>query len=537
MGTLCDQLVIGRGASALSFLYYAREAENKALMADNALTYVIGRKDLWGKISGANSDDNNPHPFGQPAQLVHMPGNTAPTVQHPSFQNASEISDQLRAFETKLSNAGIRFRDGVVTRVTRAGGRFEVTTDGADSYNPKQLIVASGFGPSAMPPGDVLKGLSMSDYAEQVMGGTEYLYSKVKVPTQVTDFTVAVMGTSATSSWAVRRACALGAKRIVWISRGSFADANPAGRNTEVLNLANSQGWLMTATVKQVKAAENGRLSLVLAPLGKKDDASTGPLSSLGQSYKQFYEDNKVKNGDQATGSFASRRYEGLELKSQTITAEEEIIVDHFVYALGADTSLKGGVKDILGPLCEELEPVFDTERRYGDVPADTTVAFRTAKGDIWVVGAAVFRLTRLKSFKNESDWASRFSNVSKMMCEGGSPPEGIAAIFASMKGVTGFVAPPEKVNLQLADFKEIEKWIAALYLSNVRQPISDRTRRAMADQIVAMRKHSVFGLTPLEVSNLTDLTNEASIAFWSSMLAPGNPGRTVLDDMAAFAT
>ena len=54
------------------------------------------------------------------------------------------------------------------------------------------------------------------------------------------------------------------------------------------------------------------------------------------------------------------------------------------------------------------------------------------------------------------------------MMCEAGSPPEGIAALIAGAKALTGWDEnrSVRKLNLHTADFKEIETWFAGFYES-----------------------------------------------------------------------
>jgi hypothetical protein len=532
MGILCDQLVIGQGASALSFLYYQSEREKEknkgkpVWQVESTLTYAIGQDDLWAKVVSQNKD----HVFGQSPQIVSKPGAVAPTQDNPQFQTAKNVSTQLGEMKKDLENAGILFRSGEVTKVRRAGGRFEVTTKKGEVYNPRRVIVASGFGPSQLPPKGVLPDdLDNVKYSDKIIGGTEYLSKPVERPAK-DEFVVAVMGTSATSSWVVARAVALKATRILWISRGGFDDANPAGRNTEILEAAKKNGWLVVAGVVQV-VEHDGRLRLTLNKAVARDpgNANAPKLSTLAESYKSWYDNNKK--------SKAAQRKEELGLKPTQIQGEAEVMIDHFVYALGADSALPGGAKDILGPIVDELDPVFDDDKRFGDVPADTTVAFKTPSGDVWVVGAAVFRMIGLDHLGADKNGGQKFSNIAKMMCESGTPPEGIAAIFASMKAVTGYVATGKALNMQTADFKEAELWISDLYKSKTGKEIPEKTRRVMADQIVAMRKHTVHGLSVQEISVLTDPQNQDSQAFWVGMFSPGsNSNKLLIDELADLA-
>ena len=520
-----DQIVIGRGASGLGFLHYANQAgaENASQFASKK-TLVIGRADLWGKVATADPT----HRFGQPAQIVSAPNKgTQATVSDPKFQTAQDISGDLRSLELELKkNKAITFLTGDVTKVDRHGSDVKVDVNeyhggvvSKKTYTAKQVIVAAGFGPSQLPigvtlPDAVEKG--EGDWGRRVMGGTEYLYSTVKVPA-TKPFVVAVQGSSATSSWAVMRAIALGATHIYWISRSGFADANPAGRNSDVLKHASTRRWLVLGGIKKIAVAGQ-RLKLTLCKPSERAPRE-GKLSHLGEAYKNWYQTNEQ--------SPAKRREGGLELKTVEITDDTDVLVDHYVYALGADPNREGGVGAILSPgIKNTLEPVFDTSKRFGDVEADATVALKSDSGDVWVVGAAVFRSAGIKDGRIGGQ-GDNFKNIGQMMSEAGTPPEGIAAVMASLKAVTGYYEL-EHINFQTADFKEIEKVIALIYSRAVGAKIPDKTLRVMTDQIVALRKHTVFGLSKQEVDNLNDPE------FWKSLLTPAQAGQTQMDLIAA---
>jgi len=297
----------------------------------------------------------------------------------------------------------------------------------------------------------------------------------------------------------------------------AFADANPAGRNSDVLKNASNWGWLTRAGVKTV-AVEGERLKLTLSPADSKV-VPDKKMSDLGKAYKEWYQDNPH--------SKAKERQEGLRLKETKITEDTDVLVDHYIYALGADPNLAGGAGSILSDSIKQtLSPVFDTDKRFGDVPADTTVAFKSDSGDVWVVGAAVFRSLGIKALNGVGD---NFKNIAQMMSESGTPPEGIAAVMASVKAVTGYFET-EKINFQTADFKEIERWLSALYLARTKKGISEKTKRGMTDQIVGLRKHTVHGLSEEEIKKL-----EGS-DFWDTLFTQDDSGQYWIDQMAAFA-
>ena len=286
--------------------------------------------------------------------------------------------------------------------------------------------------------------------------------------------------------------------------------------------LGRSEGRSLTAQQARafLDATKGERLELTLSKGAARDDASPKKLSTLAQAYKQWYAENQK--------SAASNRQKDLNLNVSRIEADKTIEVDHYVYALGADPKLPGGAQAILGEaLTAEMEPVFDVDKRFGDVAADTTVAMCSPRRDLWLVGAAVFRSLG-KRGDDKLAIGDNFKSVAQMMCEAGTPPEGIAAVLASLKAVTGFYEDTA-INLQTADFQELERWAGKLYQSRTKRPAPQRTVRMIADQVVALRKHTVFGLTKEEVDRLSDPAN----AFWDEMFATDSKGQYLIDQLA----
>jgi hypothetical protein len=529
------EVIVGCGASALAHLYYAI----KASFTPSGIKYiVIGEDDLWKKIAKADPT----HRFGQPKQIVHVQGNQT-THNAPPFQNASDIDAQLDMMRTFLAKCNVQFIHDRVTKVERNGSTIRVSTAQARTYDADRVIVATGFGRSQLPrsecPPDVKAALSNSGawgldsasglFQNRIIGGTEYLYATdLKSPPAHYPFRVAVQGASATSSWAVLRAISLAKKgqdvQITWISRSGFGDANPAGRNSDILRHASDRGMLTKATVKAIGQPREATefVTLVLAPVGDEERGPPPDLTSLGKAYKKFY--------SQSTGV---RRTAALGLNINPIRHETTIYVDHFIYALGADPGLPGGAGDIIAAnIKTALKPVVDTQRRFDDDPNATTLAFRTEDGKVWIVGAAVFRGGGIKDLQKDG---GKFANIAAMMCEGGSPPEGIAAIIAGAKALNGWDENDSvrRISLHTADFKEIENWFDKFYHARTGKAPAIATRRAMADQIVAMRKHSVFGLSEREIDLLADPHN----AFWNELFSSNRDGPHLIDAIALHAS
>jgi len=527
------EIIVGCGASALAHLYYAIKS---SFTPEGTRCIVIGEDDLWKKI--ARKD--RAHPFGQPKQIVHVQGNQR-TEPVPAWQNAGDVDAQLDLMRRFLADCNVEFISDRVVKIERAGSHIRVTTAQSRRYDADRVIVATGFGRSSLPrsecPEEIKTALGNAGswgldsasglFQNRIIGGTEYLYATdVKAPPAHYTFRVAIQGASATSSWAVMRALALkkpGQKlEIAWITRSGFGEASPAGRNHDILKQASENGWLTKGVVKAIGRPESAlnRIALVLAPAA----GEAGPpadLSNLGKAYKQFY-----------AKSTGVRRTAAMELKIRPIEYETTMFVDHFIYALGADPGLPGGAGDIIAAnLKTALKPVIDTQRRFDDDPSATTLAFKTDDDMVWIVGAAVFRGGGIRDLAKDG---GKFANIAGMMCEAGSPPEGIAAIIAGAKALNRWDENDSvrRLSLHTADFKEIETWFARLYYARTGGAPDPRTARAMADQIVAMRKHSVFGLSVNEIDQLGDPGND----FWNELFAHNPRGPHPVDKLAEFA-
>ncbi|HET9377517.1 MAG TPA: hypothetical protein VFO40_21260, partial [Chthoniobacterales bacterium] len=274
---MSDEIIVGCGASALTHLYYATQTDFSNLKQWRVT--VIGKDDLWSKIAAKDPQ----HRFGQPPQIVHL-GGKQPTVnvdpKNPKgFQTADQIDSQLQAMADSLAAKGVKFVYDLAKSISRVGPKIRVKTETGKAYFADRVIVATGFGRSALPrcqmPDFVKKALSEAgsyklkavygDWFNLVMGGTEYLWTPdVEAPPSFRRFRVAIQGASATASWVVLRALELNKNRgrkpedlqVTWITRSGFAEANPAGRNSDVLKLASDNGWLTKAEIEGIGYAQ-----------------------------------------------------------------------------------------------------------------------------------------------------------------------------------------------------------------------------------------------------------------------------------------
>jgi hypothetical protein len=199
--------------------------------------------------------------------------------------------------------------------------------------------------------------------------------------------------------------------------------------------------------------------------------------------------------------------------------------VNQYVYALGS-VSVASLIKDggILGEgfTAQSLKPVYDTACRFGENAEDTLLAWTDEDG-LWVVGAAVFR-------SGSADINKKFANVAQTLPKGAHPPEGIANIVASIKGLTGVYEDVEGANLNLAvaDFGELERWAGRMYRDLKQEGRTDLpwaalpndVARFVADQIVALRRHTTFGVEHLKTGGDGKVLHEALIDTVQAMLS-----------------
>ena len=398
-----DQIVIGRGTSALTFLNAAFHGTQTKFVHRRTLIIGKGAAQLWKKIEG-----NTPkHQMGQPEHLLRPSGlQPDPGLQggHGQFIETKDYNKLLGQLETKINTernkAGtpLVWSEENVTGIFANANDYRVVTDLGTAHTAKQVIVASGAG----------KGKTMAAIGVKVEGpakdevGTsgEYLDAvDYMIKMWPKGKKVLVYGSSASSSWAVAHAFANSASQVMWGCRsginGITKDGNPVGRNSEIIKRAVEGKMIQQCEIDTITA---------LGGLG----AMQGRLR--------------------------------VQFKNNT---PEPIDFDQVVYAVGADPVEELGPGGILkGDLPGRMIPVWDHNYRFAlseDQKAIT--ALKDSAGNLWVVGAAVFRGLGIKALEGElaSGGANRYAKIGEVLCGGGRPPEGIAIVDTSINAVTGF--------------------------------------------------------------------------------------------------
>jgi hypothetical protein len=343
------------------------------------------------------------------------------------------------------------------TKVKQEGNVYTVKAADGRKATAKQVIIAA-TGPQQRPKTLDGKPDDNDKLYHRCIDAVSYMNSL-----QPNVKTVCIHGASATSSWAVKRAIKSGVKNIIWVARSGFSEANPAGRNNDVINSGVSNKWLTIGeidaitVVDQFPGGADPKLHEATVELKfAKYDANniikiTKDLvkkarggASIYQIYKQKEIEFLSKDKSYLRVLKEDGAYEEVPIKDGVIE------VNQYVYALGAEGLAaaigKGSAGILHSGIAAKLKPVFDQEGRFGDNPGDTVVAF-TDEDNLWVVGAAVFRA-------GPPDLRAKYANVTQMMPKGGQPPEGIAAVVASIKALTGVLEDtPSQLNPATADF------------------------------------------------------------------------------------
>jgi len=464
-----DQIVVGAGTSALTFMHAAFHGSQKAKFVHNE-TLVIGKGggQLWAKVARYSGD----HRMGQPEHLLRPSGLPPdPKLQggHKQFIKTSDYNEMLDQLHDKIITDRAEERpplfmlEANVTGIYPEGAWYRVTTDVGGEHSAKQVIVAGGAGK-----GQTLASLKVpmeGDDKDSVAGSGEYLDSvDYMAAAQPRGLKVLVYGGSASSSWAVAHAFAMGATHVLWGCRRGLAqittEGNPVGRNSAVIEKAKTSGMIYTCEIEKITVLD-----------GKKP----------------FEGRLRVKFKGGATP----------ELK-------DPIDFDQIVYSVGADPIEELGPGGILkGDLPDRMTPVWDNNYRFAQ-PSERKVitALRDGQGDLWVVGAAVFRglgIQKIKDKLNEGG-TNFYAKVGEVLCAGGRPPEGIAIIDATVNALTGFrQTDVNNFNWNKANRRDIFQVLAKVYQVDI--PLS--VREKLVDDIIDARTKTDFGISQLQVEQL----------------------------------
>lgn len=468
-----DQIVIGRGTSALTFLHAALQGTQKAKFVHNR-TLVIGKagEQLWSKVGSFNKG----HEMGQPEHLLRPSGlPPVPRMQgaHDEFLKTGDYNRML----VKLLNKTVRERRaqelppmyGLAVQaiaIHADGGKYRVLTDDGDENSAKQVIIAGGTGPSQdlsslkiVIDGDATRG--------EIAASGEYLDSvDYMTKAQKRGLRVLVYGGSASSSWAVAHAFAMEAEELMWGCRrglDAIADeGNPVGRNTAIIEMAKANDLIEKCEITKITV------------LGGKT---------------AFERRLRVHFKEGAAPRVGS-----------------PIDFDQIVYAVGADPIQALGPGGLLkGDLQTRMMPVWDNNYRFSERGRSVT-ALKDKSGDLWVVGAAVYRgLGVAEVSKRIGGKENFYAEVGQILCEAGRPPEGIAIIDATINAVTGYRQNDKtNFNWNKANRRDIFQLLAQVY--NVEIPLS--VREKIVTDIINARSATKFGINREAVKKLTEKRN-----------------------------
>jgi hypothetical protein len=322
------------------------------------------------------------------------------------------------------------------------------------------VIIACGPGlkssslETARPKVKINGNLKAAAEAGEYLDAVDYICSP-----QGEDRIVLIYGGSATASWAAAHAYASRALAIGWAARKGPSqiktEGNPIGRNEEIIAKAESRGWIIEDEITEVtfhadRPAFRGRLEV---------------------KFKKGF-----KNGD-------------------------SLVVDQLVYALGADPMAEFGPGLILSvEIRRRIEPVWDNCYRFvkqtdSGTQNKVAIALKDRQGDLWVVGASVFRGLGVDAVKAiiETGDKSKYALAGSILPAGGRPPEGIAILDATIRAVTGYRQTDDATfNWNTATRRDIFTLLARTYAMEI--PYT--TRENMADEIVEERASTQTGFT-----------------------------------------
>ena len=430
---LFDQIVIGCGSSALNFLQSAREGTNPQFKSNKTLVIGKAGSDLWAKT------DRN-HPMGQPPQLLQrrLGNDNYPDINdklrptglneastpgtNKGYVTAGAYTDHLAKVRKNLADSGVTFVNATVKPggVTENGNGFRVTDDSGNGYFGKTVIVASGIGP-AKTLGSAGVGLNKDlnklkplGY-EEIVDAVTYYNSK-----QPKGHKVLVYGGSATASWAAAHAEKMEAAELLWLCRKGIdqisTEGNPVGRNSETIRWARNM----------IQAGEIIRIEPVL-------DAEAGkPRLKV---FMKFYEMKMVR--DKKTNTLMHEQVMGGPDGKTALYTEMFCEFHQVVYAVGSDPLGPGGPGNILAAsLRQQLVPVYAKNYQFmTDDDNGILLAYTNQKGNLWVVGAAVFGGLGVKSL---ADLKAKYAKVGEYLPHAGTPPEGIAILKTTIDALTG---------------------------------------------------------------------------------------------------
>ncbi|MBV9878847.1 MAG: hypothetical protein JO180_00040 [Gemmatirosa sp.] len=493
-----DQIVIGAGASGLSFLYAADHGA-RAREFSPQRTLVLGGRDLWGRGGVSSGGDS----LGQSPDILHTidrqaapasnlgtrTGDPRPGAPARQFQTIGAFNTQKDALKQRVLDerhaAGktLEFQDLTVTAVRREGATIRVAVAG-DSFTATQVVIASGPGGARVPdvanPSNIAGATHLR--AGQIVDANSYLWEA-----QPARQTVCVEGGSATASWCVQRAIERNARAVLWVSRSGFLAANPAGRNSETIQQAIRHGWMRVGRVERIAVSSlvplgsahllgqfaasvpATRLTLTLAATTAEwTRALGGVVSTDGKSAPQL---EALAHNLVSRGPTAANTPGALQIVAGSPTFE----VDQYVYAAGQDPGVDlGAGRFIEQDLAKELAPRFDASR-FGH--EQTVVAFATPRDwpcSLWLVGSAVFQSLGNKNIATlAKELQKSYAEMSDVLCKENSPPEGVPLVNASLNALMDITQPTgdAEFNWKTANLVDLEAYLTRRWGPNAANP------------------------------------------------------------------
>lgn len=423
-------IVIGTGISAAAYLVSVQQYLT-SLNQSLGDVYQVGGRDLWHSV-------HRGHAMGQPRQLLtgnllgsgrSDRGFTNTPTTGTNFMQAGIFADLVQHHLDLHSHANIP--ETYVSRICAAGQGYSLQLSGSVGGKIKcdKVIIAMGPGPArALTVGEKNPtDVNIKEFGGYIVGGNEFMDPNWKMPNNesIEDCTVAVYGGSATAAWVVELADMRKMKVLSWFTRpGSgnkpwdenarFSEAFPPGkRNSEV-----EKNFRGIRTVRKL-------ISITQNSISKK----------LTLTFKNEHE--------------------------QTIVE----VVDILVYALGAEHSLKRGIRTILDEeLQKSLVAFYDKNLAISSRPS--LLAIGTEDRSLMIIGSA---MSSEAGFTRDSLWLqgdprkeikdntkeklASYREISATLPPAARPTEGIAMVMAGIEALNEYMPVRVAEHSRLAMF------------------------------------------------------------------------------------
>lgn len=407
-------IVIGTGISSAAYLLSVKQYLKSVNQTLGAVG-VVGGADLWQKMS-------HDHAMGQPKQLLtgnllghgrEDRGFTSAQLSERSFLTAGQFSQTIQHYLTRHSCA--QLPDSYISRITKEGSKYLLTTHVEGEIGGTivcdNVIFAPGPGP-ARPLATEEGNLSEDDirgFGNRVIKGNDFMSPDWATPLSLSleETTVAVYGGSATAAWAVELADIRRMNVICWFTRPGRGDT---AWNTE------------------------SRFSEAF-PAGDRNNTVQEYFAGVRHVYK-LMRIERVENSTKLRLVF--ERSDG----HVVIT-----LVDLLIYALGAEHTLRQGVRGVLAPeLAANLVAFYDRNLAISSVPS--LLAIGTTDRSLMVIGSAMssaagFTGSALQLLGDASRTIAALANykdISNTLPAAARPTEGIAMVMAGVEALNEFV-------------------------------------------------------------------------------------------------